>query len=193
LPLTVFLRVITPDLRYDTFMNVNDLGHTDPLMSYVPLPATDRWRLRPVERGDLWGLLADCWRDYDRNRARALVERAIALYDHCKGMGVVAVEQNTGAILSYGQIMRWSRSAEISDLVVSPSWRSQGIGTAMIYDLMRYAPSMRVRQIEIGVAEANPRALALYRRLGFEDSYTVMLDVGYGMEKIIYLTRNLDR
>jgi ribosomal protein S18 acetylase RimI-like enzyme len=37
----------------------------------------------------------------------------------------------------------------------------------------------------------NQRALALYRRLGFQDSYTLQLDLGEGVEPVLYLAIDL--
>ena len=48
-------------------------------------------------------------------------------------------------------------------------------------------PVIGIKEIEIGAAMSNPRAVALYRRLGFEDSHTMMLNLGKGKEKVLFL------
>lgn len=51
-------------------------------------------------------------------------------------------------------------------LIVAPNFRGQGIGTAALHTLItRYQGTHDA--IELGVHESNPRARALYERLGF--------------------------
>ena len=58
---------------------------------------------------------------------------------------------------------------------------------------MQTAVDRRVRCIEIGAAVANPRAVALYRRLGFRDERQLFLNLGNGNEPVIYLRLELDK
>lgn len=95
-------------------------------------------------------------------------------------------------MIGFGQLTIWSRSAEISDLIVSEAWRNQGIGSAMIARLIESARSLAKNRVEIGVAARNQRALALYRRLGFREDRTLNLDVGDGLEPVMFLQLDLD-
>lgn len=95
---------------------------------------------------------------------------------------------NGGKPVGFGQLTFWPRSAEIGDLMVTPEWRGRGVGTAMICCLLDRAWVMRVPVVEIGAAFSNPRALALYRRLGFRDNRIIDLDLGDGPEPVMYLT-----
>jgi ribosomal protein S18 acetylase RimI-like enzyme len=52
------------------------------------------------------------------------------------------------------------------DLVLLPAFRGQGHGTALLQDLIRFAHASR-RPLRLHVAKNNPRAAALYQRLGF--------------------------
>ena len=91
-------------------------------------------------------------------------------------------------IVGFGQLARWgSKTAEISDLVVAAAWRGKGIGTAMITNLIDIARRQGFSTVEIGAAESNPQALSLYQRLGFEEYKRVLIDVGHGLEDVIYL------
>ena len=75
---------------------------------------------------------------------------------------------------------------EISALDVRPAgMRSRGIGTALIAAAERLALARRIREIGLGVADDNPRAAALYLRLGFAEvdcrynnSYEIVLSTG---------------
>lgn len=120
---------------------------------------------------------------------RRLVERAgrLALYN--AGQGIVAYDAD-GAY-AYGQVMLWTRCAEISDLVVSETRRGQGVGTALIQHLCRAAGDLGARCVEIGAAHDNARALSLYRRLGFEDAFTVQLMLDGALTDILYLRLSL--
>jgi ribosomal protein S18 acetylase RimI-like enzyme len=63
----------------------------------------------------------------------------------------------------------------------------------MIQYLIQAAIDMRVPNVEIGAAFSNPRALELYRRLGFQDDRTVMMNLGNGRENVLYLRIELPR
>ena len=65
---------------------------------------------------------------------------------------------------------RFPRCPEISALDVWPAgMRSRGIGTTLIAAAERLAIARKIREIGLGVADDNPRAAALYRRLGFAE------------------------
>jgi ribosomal protein S18 acetylase RimI-like enzyme len=60
---------------------------------------------------------------------------------------------------------------EVNGLGVWPeTLRSQGIGTALIREAERLAAGRGCRVIGLGVEKNNPRASALYRRLGYHTS-----------------------
>jgi ribosomal protein S18 acetylase RimI-like enzyme len=54
--------------------------------------------------------------------------------------------------------------------------RSRGIGTALIAEAERRAAARGFSRIGLGVADDNPRAAALYLRLGFEETGYHYLD-----------------
>ncbi|WP_324277118.1 GNAT family N-acetyltransferase [Blastococcus brunescens] len=58
---------------------------------------------------------------------------------------------------------------------VHPEHRGQGIGTGLLTEGHRQLAMSGHRVVELGVAQANPRAATLYRRLGY-------LDVGEGVD-----------
>jgi ribosomal protein S18 acetylase RimI-like enzyme len=55
----------------------------------------------------------------------------------------------------------------IGHLGVNPTWRGQGIGEALIDHLMQQGAKAGLRRAVLDVATNNPRAEALYTRLGF--------------------------
>lgn len=60
--------------------------------------------------------------------------------------------------------------AEIEDFVVSPGLRSRGIGRAMLGAATELARGRGMRRVGLAVGFDNPRAQALYERLGFADA-----------------------
>jgi GNAT superfamily N-acetyltransferase len=72
---------------------------------------------------------------------------------------------------------RFPRCPELNALGVWPEHiRSQGTGTALIAEGERRAAGLGFRQIGLGVADDNPRAAALYLRLGFHETNCRYLD-----------------
>jgi GNAT superfamily N-acetyltransferase len=142
--------------------------------------------MRMVRATDSDRLRATCWPNRTFLTIYNLVTRAVRNAADGRGMGLVVV--GTDDIpLAYGQFTLWPTCAEISDLVVAEPLRGQGVGTALIQALVKRARTQGAKAFEIGVAMDNPRAAALYRRLGFEDSHTVMMDLERGREKILFL------
>ncbi len=114
-----------------------------------------------------------------------MVERAVSIQRSGRGVGIAACLD--GLIVGFGQLTLWARTAEISDLSVTEAQRGRGIGTALLKHLIALGAAQRTI-IEIGVAQSNTRALALYQRLGFRHQRTLLLDLGQGIEPVHYLT-----
>lgn len=146
------------------------------------------YTIRPVTLSDVVPLREALWQSRSLESITDFVQRVIKFESQQRGIGIVVVNtaHTPNSMLAYGQVTQWVKCAEISDLMVNPDYRGQGIGTAMIQYLTAYSMS-RATCVELGVAESNPRALALYRRLGFCDNYTLQLDLGDGTEPVLYL------
>jgi ribosomal protein S18 acetylase RimI-like enzyme len=145
--------------------------------------------LRESSPHDAVDLQRACWTGATVDAVHELLARADAHQKSNRGGGMVAVVNNKAQ--AFGQITVWAQVVEISDLIVAPNLRGQGIGTAMIHALIERARQFRP-VVEIGVAESNPRAKALYLRLGFVPDRSLFLDLGNGREQVMYLTLNLD-
>lgn len=150
---------------------------------YPPDPGV---RIRPVLAADSDTLHRIGWPDRTRASIDQLIARVQQYAREGRGLGVVIVNERD-AVRGYGQLLLWPRTAEISDLVVAPPDRGRGWGTAVIQYLTRAARDMQAPQVEIGAALSNPRALQLYRRLGFTDSHMIELNLGDGREPVQYL------
>lgn len=149
-------------------------------------PPDPQVTIRPVRLGDIAMLQRHCWPQRDPDAVYRFILRIQDTARAGRGLGVVIVDEND-VVLGYGQFVMWPRCGEISDLIVAPTHRDQGLGTALIQYLVRVAREMQADCVDIGAAQSNPRALALYRRLGFRDSYTQRLNLGEGDEEVVYL------
>lgn len=147
--------------------------------------------IRPVELSDMDDLRAMCWCDRPNERIVELLQRTQKLRHNRRGLGVVALWENS--LCGFGLLTLWPRAAEISDLFVHAAYRNRGAGTQIIHYLTETARMLGVSMIEIGVALSNPRALALYRRLGFVDDRSLEIDLGSGVEPVLYLIKHLGR
>jgi ribosomal protein S18 acetylase RimI-like enzyme len=171
-----------PNIRY-TFCIM-----TQPPLAFQP-PDT-RIRIRPVRLSDAESLFTNCWPSRSFRSVYDLVLAAQRAAADAQGLGVV-VEGADHNLQAYGQFMVWPTSAEINDLIVAAPYRGQGLGTAIIQYLVAAARKLKIRRIEIGAAVSNPRAVTLYRRLGFEDSHTLLLNLGSGKEQVLFLGLDL--
>ena len=81
----------------------------------------------------------------------------------------VVAELSTGTIVGLGalDLERGDDWAWIWQLVVRPEWRGLRIGTALIAELEARAAASGFAATRLAVEHDNPRAAALYRRLGY--------------------------
>lgn len=101
--------------------------------------------------------------------------RTLYLVAHLDGAPVgIAVLSWTGC---HGANARAAHpgAVEISNLQVRQDHRGRGLGTALVRDAEARASARGRHQVAVGVADDNPRAAALYRRLGYEP--TAVVDV----------------
>lgn len=162
-------------------------------MVSIPLalqaPSTS-FTLRPVRLTDTESLHTNCWSERSYLTVHNVIKRALRYVLEKRGVGVVCVGSDN-RVCGYGQMVMWPTCAEISDLIVAEDYRGQGLGTAIIQTLVHEAVRMGAEEVEIGATLNNPRAAALYRRLGFQDSHTVTLNLDHGKENVQFLRLTL--
>lgn len=145
--------------------------------------------LRPVVLADAPALNLNCWPERHIEAISAFINDVLNRTERQLTWGIVAIAD--GEVAGYGQLGRWGRVGEISDLIVTESLRDQGIGTAIIRHLVELARQMSLQRVEIGVQAANVDALRLYRRIGFVEKRRVTMQLGRGPEEIIILSIDL--
>lgn len=79
----------------------------------------------------------------------------------------VAVDEVVGVAGFLGETLPERAHAGEFGVSIAQSWRGRGIGTALLEALFAWAAEHGIRRIEGGAFATNPRALELYRRLGF--------------------------
>ncbi len=75
---------------------------------------------------------------------------------------------------------------EVEDLFVDPGWMRQGIGTALVLDLIEIVRDAGARRAEV---TGNRHALAFYRSVGFTLDHEVATTLGSGLRMHLDITR----
>lgn len=166
------------------------LGYTTIMMPIALHPPTTTLPVRPARISDTDLLRAHCWPNRTFLKVHNQIARVIRNEKEGRGFGLV-MSSLQNIPIAYGQFTLWPSCGEISDLVVAEPYRGQGLGTQMIQCLILRARQIGVREVEIGAAVSNPRAAALYRRLGFEDSHHLTMQLEQGTEKVLFLRLSL--
>lgn len=155
----------------------------------MTIPPRSSVVVRPVRLADGDELRRTCWPQRSSENITDLLHRSQQLATNRRGLGVVSLHE--GVLCGFGLLTVWPRAAEISDLIVNPTHRNQGVGSAIIAYLTGTARRLRVETLEIGAAMTNPRAMALYRRLGFVDDRVIEIDLGNDPEPVLFLMKKL--
>ena len=146
--------------------------------------------LRLVTEADCADLQRNCWPDRSERAVRMRLADMVLRQQREVAWGVVAAVD--GRVVAYGQVARWIKGGEISDVIVAEPLRGNGIGRLLVERLIEIAREAGLPEVEIGAAESNPVALNLYRSLGFTPRRHMILDLGDGPEPVIFLCMELN-
>jgi ribosomal protein S18 acetylase RimI-like enzyme len=89
------------------------------------------------------------------------------LREQAHGRLVCLVAELEGQAIASGQLALHCGNGEIGSLIVAPSQRRKGIGTALVRALIAQARQRDVRTLEISADVESPWIRAWYERLGF--------------------------
>jgi GNAT superfamily N-acetyltransferase len=114
-------------------------------------------------------VLADLFRrsslTNDRDRANLLAHpEVLELPDAAVTEGRTRAATSANVIVGFASWLGSGTVLELEDLFVDPDWMRQGIGRALVRDLVEMARRRGTRRIEV---TANPDALAFYQSVGF--------------------------
>ncbi|HWG13660.1 MAG TPA: ribosomal protein S18-alanine N-acetyltransferase [Streptosporangiaceae bacterium] len=123
--------------------------------------------LRPLRYEDLAAVLDlertlfpdDAW-------SPGMFAEELAMQGH--GRHYVAAEEGNALVGYAGMMLPGGRQAEVLTLAVDERHWGQGIGSALLTDLLDEAARRDCREVFLEVRADNPRAQDLYRRFGFE-------------------------
>jgi ribosomal protein S18 acetylase RimI-like enzyme len=79
---------------------------------------------------------------------------------------------NDNSIVGFAVTGRSARRGYLQRLSVAPEYAGHGIGTQLVVDCIAWCRRHRVQRVVVNTQLENLRALALYRRLHFEDAPT---------------------
>jgi ribosomal protein S18 acetylase RimI-like enzyme len=90
---------------------------------------------------------------------------------------------------------RWNRRAVLADFYITPDSRGQGIGTAMLDEVIRRVAETESRHLWIESQNINFPAIQFYRQMGFEicGFDAALYDGRHSKEIAIYLVKDIAR
>jgi GNAT superfamily N-acetyltransferase len=107
---------------------------------------------------------------------------ALQLSDLAVREGRTRIAVAVGAIVGFATGLSAGDTVEIEDLFVDPEWMGQGIGRALVRDLIAIARRGGARRVEV---TANQHALAFYEKAGFAVGHEV--ETRFGPAPRMYL------
>jgi ribosomal protein S18 acetylase RimI-like enzyme len=107
---------------------------------------------------------------------------ALQLSDLAVREGRTRIAVAVGAIVGFATGLGAGDTVEIEDLFVDPEWMGQGIGRALVRDLIAIARRGGARRVEV---TANQHALAFYEKAGFVVGHEV--ETRFGPAPRMYL------
>jgi len=112
------------------------------------------------------------WADEEKIRAR-LIERNSADNDQAT-LIVIDTENNVlaaGSLIHYELSDNPQRMHWLGEIITKPSHRGQGIGTALVKELIKQASEQNIAELWLYTPDMQP----LYRKLGWEDKEVRMV------------------
>jgi len=96
-------------------------------------------------------------------------EEHLEAHDHDDQLSLVA--ERRGELVGFLLARRWQQEGlgYVDILAVRPGCQGQGIGSALLQSAFARFAAAGLRGAQLGVASVNPRALALYQRLGMQE------------------------
>lgn len=92
---------------------------------------------------------------------------AAVISDAIRRADYLTVAEVQGAIVGYQLTTPTSQGAHLARLAVQPAWQGQGIGAALVADLIDHSARRNYRELTVNTQDNNAGSLAVYQRMGF--------------------------
>lgn len=123
-------------------------------------------------------LASDLGEVFDLDNAHYLLQyQAMQQYPDIYQNYVYCIDDEVVGFISlvlYRSFFHKKGTALVNELVVQKTHRNQKIGKALIEHAIEVAQELGFDEIEVGVMKENARALAFYRRSGFDEEYLLL-------------------
>ena len=124
----------------------------------------DRLSIEPMATGDLDEVLAIERGAFPSAWSRGSYERELR-----NSNTYYLVARSAGVLVAYTGMWIVFDEAHVTTIAVHPQWRRRGLGARLMCRLIGLAGREGAARLTLEVRERNEAALALYRRLGFEE------------------------
>ncbi len=85
-------------------------------------------------------------------------------------IAIYFVALTEGEVLGYAGLWNICGSADIIDVAVSKDFRRQGIAEGLLKKLFKECENLEITDINLEVRKSNEPAIALYKKLGFNEN-----------------------
>ncbi len=79
----------------------------------------------------------------------------------------ITVAEAEGEIIGYQLTTPSTQGAHLARLAVRPAWQGQGIGAALVANLIEYTNRRNYRELTVNTQDNNAGSLSVYQRMGF--------------------------
>ncbi len=121
-------------------------------------------KLSPMDKSHLPAVMAIETQCFSRPWSRQLLEDE--LYN--PNVSLIVAEDETGAVLGYGMIGVVLDEGCLEKIAVHPQHRRQGVAEEILKAFLRFGHA-HLAFLTLEVRESNAPAIALYKKLGFEE------------------------
>jgi ribosomal-protein-alanine N-acetyltransferase len=90
-----------------------------------------------------------------------------ALYNALRQAGLATLAERDGQVVAYQISTQNPFSLHLARLATAPNLQGQGIGLAIVQDLIRQAHAIGLRRLTVNTQSQNRASLALYEKIGF--------------------------
>lgn len=92
---------------------------------------------------------------------------AAVIHDAIRRADYLTVAEVEGEIVGYQLTTPSHQGAHLARLAVRPAWQGQGLGAALVHDLIQYTNRRNYHELTVNTQDNNAGSLSVYQRMGF--------------------------